>query len=288
VPSASGPLCYVGVHHKTGTVWMKQVYASIARRLELPLIELARPPRSSTARGSDIQAQQREFLVSTLQPIRTQGQGIVFDKHSMFSEIPRRIRAMRGVHVIRDPRDVLISATFYHVDSFETWLHRPRPDLDGMTYQGKLRSMGSIREALLFELTHQTRRVVHEMVGFPRMASVPTFTYESLMAGDVLAAFEKMFVALGFSERAKRVALECAEKESIVLNPERRGRPHIRSGKPRQWDETFDRALGEQFAEVAGAQLITLGYESDQSWLRGLPASRPALDEPLPVRNVSQ
>ncbi|MEK6251857.1 MAG: hypothetical protein AABM43_07920 [Actinomycetota bacterium] len=218
-----------------------------------------------------------------MQSIRAQRRGIVFDEHSCFAEVPKQLR-MRGVHIIRDPRDVLISSTFYHLRASEPWLHRPLPQYDGKTYQEKLRSLGTIREAILLELgSLPTRVTLNEMRGFPKLATVPTINYESLMIGDVLAEFEAMFSSLGFSGEARRVALECARRESIVLNPARRRSPHVRSGEPQQWRQLFDRVLGDQFVAVAGDDLVALGYEPDDSWPEELPATRPALDEHLPI-----
>ena len=271
-------LYYIGVHHKTGTVWMKHLHEAIGDRLGLPMIELVRPPASSASGPGAVDP---AVLESTLEPIRGLRRGIVLDQHSVYTEIPRQIPRMRGVHVVRDPRDVLISATFYHLKSSERWLRRPMARFDGMTYQEKLSAARTVREALVFELGHQTQLAIAEMAAFPKLSTVPTITYESLMGGEVLSAFEAMFKALGFSGRARRVALECAQRESILLNPARRESSHVRSGETRQWRRVFDRALGERFAAAAGPALVTLGYEPDDAWVGDLPAARPTLDRPL-------
>jgi hypothetical protein len=265
-------LYYVGTHHKAGTTWMRQLHGSIGRQLGLPVTRLTRT--------TDLEDPAK--FNSTVRSIRARS-GIVLDEHSCFSEVPKQI-GMRGVHIIRDPRDVLISSAFYHLTAPEGWLHRPLPQYDDMTYQEKLRSLGTIRKALLLELKSlQMRIILDEMQAFPKLATVPTTTYESLMAGDVLAAFEAMFSSLGFSGHAKQVALECARQESIVLNPRRRRSHHVRSGEPQQWRQQFDQELGEQFVAVSGDDLVALGYEPDHSWLKDLPPARPSLDGPLPV-----
>lgn len=199
-------------------------------------------------------------------------------KAQLFSGASAAVQ-IKGVHIIRDPRDVVISSTFYHLTSSESWLHRPLPQYDGMTYQEKLRSFRTFRKAFLLELRSLPMRVtLNEMKAFPKLETVPTITYESLMVGDVLAAFEAMFSSLGFSGQARRVVPECASQERVVLNPARRDSSHVRSGEPEQWRHQLDLELGEQFVGVAGDDLTALGYESDHSWLRKLPASRPALD----------
>jgi hypothetical protein len=274
-------LYYVGVHHKAGTVWMWLMHQAIARRLDLPFIDLGRPGRSGSSRGA--KPVDPALLGSTLQRIRAQRRGIVFDPHSVFGEVPKQIPRIRGVHIVRDPRDVLISATFYHLKADERWLDQPMPYLRGMTYREKLHSFGTIREAFIFELRNQTQKAIRAMASFPRLPTVATVTYESLMTGDVLAAFAAMFASLGFRGPARGVALECARQESIVLNPTRRRSSHVRSGELHQWRHAFDRELGELFVAEAGNALIALGYEPDHSWLKELPATRPALDKPLPV-----
>ena len=194
---------------------------------------------------------------------------------------------MRGVHIVRDPRDVLISATHYHLRARERWLHLPRPRFGGGTYQEAIRSAGTIRDALLFELRHRTRRVIRGMTSFPRLPGVPTITYESLIADDALLTFEEMFSFLGFSGPTLEVALKCAIDNSIALNAARPRSGHIRSGKPEQWREVFDRGLGQRFAAEAGDALIALGYERDDSWLSELPAVRGGLDDAVPDRDGS-
>jgi hypothetical protein len=275
-------LYYVGVHHKTGTIWMKRLHESIARRLGLPFTGLKRAPDSSGSQGTPGKIDPT-FLESTLRSVSAQRHGVVFDVHSRFAEIPRQLPRIRGVHLVRDPRDVLISATLYNLKSTEWWLHRPLPHFNNVTYQERLSSAGTMREALLFELSHQTRAAIADMAAFPRIERVPTITYESLMTGDVLAAFDEMFSSLGFAGSARRIALDCARQESIVLNPDRRDLPHVRSGETQQWRQVFDRKLGEQFAAAAGPELAALDYEPDDSWLEDLPETRPELDGSLPV-----
>lgn len=47
----------------------------------------------------------------------------------------------RGLHLIRDPRDVILSGMHYHLRAPEKWLHDPEPDYGGLSYQEKLNSL---------------------------------------------------------------------------------------------------------------------------------------------------
>lgn len=269
--------CYVATHHKTGTVWMHNLFRAIASRLAVPcLAPVPSPDPRFVLKLSGPHMASNAVLESTIQ--QASSGAFVLDRYRSFTEVPARIPGTRGIHLIRDPRDVLISATFYHLRSSEPWLHVAQPDFDGMTYQQALRSLPTLRDCLLFELKYHTGFVIDEMTTFPPLANVSTVYYESLMGEDSLSVFEHLFAHLGFPRSARKVALGCAERESIQLNPTRRRSAHIRSGATRQWRMHFDRALGEAFAEDFGAALVSLGYEPDESWLDSLPQASEKLD----------
>lgn len=43
--------------------------------------------------------------------------------------------SLRVVMSVRDPRDIAVSAYFYHKVSSESWLHMPRAEFDGRSLQ---------------------------------------------------------------------------------------------------------------------------------------------------------
>src|SRR4051794_29132107 len=97
----------VATHHKTGTVWMDGVFKTIASDLG------AQYANVQSARG------QLDDL--------DHGPFILFSCNSDFGDLASLLDRgnVRVLHLIRDPRDVVISAMHYHKASRESWLHEP-------------------------------------------------------------------------------------------------------------------------------------------------------------------
>jgi hypothetical protein len=133
----------VATHHKTGTVWMRNVFRGIAGALKVPF----------------------KYLKETSIPTDIGPPAICFSPHSAISpgDIQQYRSECRILHMIRDPRDVIVSAAHYHQTSDELWLHKKRRAFDGMTYQEKINSLADDRERYLFELRNSGNRTVKAM-----------------------------------------------------------------------------------------------------------------------------
>lgn len=72
----------------------------------------------------------------------------------------------RGTHIIRDPRDLIVSAYFYHLRTNEPWCAKPdaaNDDLPGdVSYQEKLRSL-SLEDGLIYEMNHVAGLMIDRM-----------------------------------------------------------------------------------------------------------------------------
>src|SRR5438034_8174977 len=106
---------FIVTHHKTGSTWMITTFRSICRALNVRFI--------------DIKAEVVEL--STLSP-----PAVIFDRNNRilsgkkgFDRLtPLLLNSKHRVfHLIRDPRDVVVSAMHYHRTSTEKWLHVPDP-----------------------------------------------------------------------------------------------------------------------------------------------------------------
>ena len=93
----------VGTHHKSGTVWMKRIFATVAADFGL------------------------KFYIGSQAECPPDAK-IFMEPHSRF-DFDVLERDYRGLHMVRDPRDMIVSACFYHLTSTEPWLHVPRPEL---------------------------------------------------------------------------------------------------------------------------------------------------------------
>jgi len=231
----------VGTHHKTGTVWLRSIFRKICEQHSLKLFA-----------GEQDQATGVDY-------------DIFFQQHSRF-DLQAFDEPVRGLHLIRDPRDVVISGCFYHQSSVEAWLRVPRGDLGGDTYQRAILSRDSLEDKVLFEMEHTGRETIEEMIGWNY--SLPSFyelKYEDIISDADLMQFHRVFSFLGFPGRLIPGLLSIAQGASLSSQP-RDTSNHIRSGLPAQWRRYFTPRLKSRFIELFGDALIQLGYERDHDW----------------------
>lgn len=236
-------LILVGTHHKTGTVWLKNVFGKISRELGLQ-------------------------FYSGCQSELPEDADVFFENHSRFDLACLR-GEFRGLHMIRDPRDILVSGCFYHVKSLEPWLHVGRSEFGGATYQEKLRSFASLEDRLRFEMEGVAADTIREMASWdyeqPEFLEV---RYEDLIFDEDLHLFHEIFTHLGIPGRSIPCALRVAHENSL-FSGRVRDAGHIRSGAASQWTEHLSAANRRRFVELFPDLLVRLGYESDDSWVEG-------------------
>lgn len=186
-------------------------------------------------------------------------------------------RDVRILHVIRDPRDILISAMHYHKRASESWLHRPAPRYRGETYQRALRSKPTKFDQYVFEMENSTgctlHGVRHWQYGRPNCFEA---RYEHLRQDTDFAYWRRILAFLGLDERQQERAVQRFWQNSLFGGLTRFGNRHIRSGEVAQWTREFNVRLGYAFLERFPGLLQTLKYERDPRWILDLPLSEPA------------
>lgn len=230
-------------HHKVGTVWFARVLRAVAQHYGLSFEHLeAAPP----APGTRIALQHHTRV----------------DLASFGSFV--------GSHIVRDPRDVVVSGYHYHLWTNERAIVAPDPALGGASYQEHLRGLDR-KAGLLAEIRRASSRAIREMAEWdyddPRFLEL---RYEDALADDH-ATFTELFRHYGFSDRAVERSAEIARAFGFR---QMAGRPlgevqedaHLRSGLPGQWRDEFNENHVALFKELAGDALVTLGYEADDRW----------------------
>ncbi|HEX3663658.1 MAG TPA: sulfotransferase domain-containing protein [Rhizomicrobium sp.] len=239
----------IATHHKTGSVWMRTVFRAIGRALGVPFINPNR--KLSLDRDAPPEA------------------GIIFSDHSDFSSCARLLDHPRSriMHIIRDPRDVLISAMHYHRHAKETWLHAPRKGLGGMSYQEKLNRLRDDQSRYIFEMERSSMRVISDMQkwNYQRTNSFEC-KYEELIADEEMEIVSKLLTHLGFEDHELEMCRGIFWENSLFGKLKGSQSTHIRSGALRQWPTVFDTSLAAAFLERFPDALVRLGYESDNSW----------------------
>lgn len=244
----SRDILLIGTYHKTGTVWMQRVFLNLAKVLETDF--------HGSHLGTD--------------PIAPKP-GFYLDDHSQF---PQSLLEAdhAGFRMIRDPRDVVISGAHYHVKSHESWLHTPRDDKNGMTYQQAINACETPVEQYLFEMENVAFHTCKQMLAdFERLPNFATVRYETWMTDADMQDFEATMRRLGFTGDELAAAKDTFFKFSL-FGERKHVDKHTRSGKVAQWRGVYTRAMGERFLELYGDALMRLGYEENDDWVQSLPA----------------
>lgn len=230
-------------YHKVGTAWFIRILSAVARYYGLKFQQCH---QSYISRDTDI------FLEygSQVQP----------------SKLPYFL----GSHMIRDPRDIVISAYFYHLWTKEEWANIPQSGLSGKTYKEYLNSFNQ-EAGLLAEMEGISKEIIESMTQWDY--SNPYFfeiRYEDIIR-DEETTFYQIFKHYGFHEEAIQICLSIASKFSFKNKSKRKlgqvkGKSHLRSGQPKQWASMFTDTHKKRFKELFGNVLIKLGYEVDNNW----------------------
>ncbi|MEM6727462.1 MAG: hypothetical protein AAF618_03075 [Pseudomonadota bacterium] len=258
-----GRLLCLATHHKTGTVWMRKVMHAYM-----------------TATGVPVHGCYSRRKVDELP---SEGPVIVVNWSGMF---PRRLwlkEEARFLHVIRDPRDVLLSGMRYHQVAKlgkEKFLQETREEWGGMSYQEHLKALPDDTSRLFFEMGEKHDKTIQEMLawryGHPRAAEL---RYEDLMADPSCDLFRDALTSLGIAgldvELMTKIYWDLslfgglAEKEARGDVP--RGHISQAGGKTAQWQTRLPRVVAEEYARRYGPALKKLGYAEDDSWVELTP-----------------
>ena len=240
-------------HHKTGTVWMASVFKSIAKGAGASYLNFW-----------DHYGRLDRVLKTPF---------ILFNYDSTFLQHADVLRRddVRVFHIIRDPRDVLISAMHYHKTSSEAWLHQTAPDGSDVDYQRKLNALATPFEQYLFEMENSTNSTIEEMLDWqydrPNCIEV---RYEDLFLDRSMELWTQIVTFLGFDEKEQALCTECFWKHSLFGNAGSANRRHARSGEVSQWKREFTPELAHAFVERFPDALQVLGYETDDRWVDSL------------------
>lgn len=226
-------------YHKSGTVWVRQVLLSVIRAYGL---------------------RQQEGRATT---IRSDTDVAFYANAGSFRREQLGGRRFRGSHLVRDPRDLVVSGYEYHLVTKEAWTQRPDPAYGGLSYQAHLHSLNE-HDGVMAEIGWLAGGTAEAMARWDY--DQPEFLelrYEDAFANEQ-ATFEKLFRWYGVDEEALALALETVDRVSL-----KRGGAlpnHARSGRPGEWRSRLAPDHIDRFKELTGDLVVRLGYETGPEW----------------------
>lgn len=227
---------FVGTHHKAMTTYFKAVLRLLAFGLGARFEDISKEaPRSET----------RVFL-------------------STHSRTPwPEIGPYRGIHIMRDPRDMIVSSYHYHLWTNELWAHVP--DENGRTYQEKLQAADKT-EGLFMTIRHFiyfSRETLENWdLDDPDILEV---SYDALMGDQRDDLYAQIFTFLGLTGWAHELGVRLmrlfeAGKRSKVSATKTNERAHIRSGRSGQWKDELEPEHLAYIEQELGHILDKFGY----------------------------
>jgi hypothetical protein len=229
-------------HHKVGTVWWGNILRGVAEHCALRFAEISSAEDPSAA---DV---------------------YLFQHSRHFNRSRFAGRPFRGTHMIRDPRDVLVSGYFYHLWTDERWANLPDVRYDGRSYREEL-GRRDRHDGLLLEMERMCLRgQLQEMLAWDY--SQPEFLelkYENVIM-DEAQSFDRAFRHFGFRDREVRAGLDIVERMSFNRVSGRDvgevvAANHLRSGRPGDWRAHLTTDHLDRWEELAGDALTRLGYD---------------------------
>ena len=230
-------------HHKCASTWTMEILNMVCSKIGLRLkkfIELEDQPPINVDFIADTGADKNHLEL--LKPLK-----------------------FRGFHVIRDPRDIVVSAYYSHKYSHPmgSWLEEQRKVLNRVDFEEGMRLSIDFRSKQFREMANWDYKKPNIFeTRFERITVTP------------FNEFSKIFQFLGIipDELDPQILEEILNTRTFDLMADGREKGqedikhHYRKGIQGDWVKYFSRANKDYFKEQYGQLLIDLGYEENFSW----------------------
>ena len=237
----------VGTHHKTGTVWMH--FHRLSKLIGCEMFNISDEHLAKT------ESEKLEYLKRTEESTKNQ---IIYDHHSKFPLNKIDCSSFRGIRMVRDPRDLIISSAKYHCWSDEAWLHVPLDKFNGKTYAEEINTLETFEEKMLFEMDNSAGGQIETMTKFDGMGVVKTIRYEDFINDIELHNWFAISDFLGLESEEKIHSLRAFYDNSVFGKKQKTG--HIQNGKAEQYKSIFTPELNKVFESKFPNALAKLGY----------------------------
>lgn len=244
---SNNPVIIHCCYHKIGTVWFLRLLKDIAAEYGMSINDGATYDDISRFENNS----NNDIFVD-------------LGSHVRLDMLPSYV----GSHMIRDPRDMIISGYYYHLWTEESWANIPQAELRGRTYKEYLNSLDE-EEGILAEIRRVSFWVPHMASWNYNNPKIYEIKYEDIIESSE-KIFREMFMHYGFKDEAVNRCCQIADKysfKSMMGSETGEGKKsHLRSGKSGEWRSKFGDAHKKLFKELYPGSLKALGYENNDSW----------------------
>ncbi len=284
--TAQRPLLAFFGHHKCATTWINGIMRAVCHELRLSCATIYGPRKI----GNDLRAH-----------LTAHPHDVVLYTNANYEQV-RRLDGYRGFHVVRDPRDVVVSAYYAHRNSHritEEWpeLAEQRDALQAMPKEEGLLYMIEKSELIFSHMAGWNyddpdvlQLTMEDLTKHPYERFVDVFDFLGLLDTSPLTSKKRLRYLLARQGRA----FETRTKRRIPLAPPERlpaerllgilweqrfsakagGRTagqedassHYRKGEAGDWRNHFKPEHVAYFKERYNPLLLKLGYEQTPDW----------------------
>ncbi|MEO1729292.1 MAG: hypothetical protein AAFR64_00975 [Pseudomonadota bacterium] len=223
----------IGTHHKALTVFMARVFRTFA---------------SITNRSWDVAGGEHDYV-----------RDVLIDHHSKF-RFEFIEPGFSGLHIICDPRDILVSSMHYHRKADEPWLSWPVETYGWKTYQQALNDLPTDEDRLIFEIEGQTGIGIRDMLEWDyNRPGFAELKYETPLGDKAPENFARAIAPWQFSDTDRELLIKLFGYFAIG-GPGKKSK-HIRNATSGQWQQHFTPRVQEAFDQAFPEAVTKLGFE---------------------------
>lgn len=236
----------VACHHKAGSSYIKNTLEQICRLLNWRLEKFgyAECPNLITTQSHSC--------------------SIYYFSHSNYDLIKSLLKHQQFlqaslVHIVRDPRTLLVSAARYHLDSTETWLDRPLKKYQQATYRSLMLQQPTFDDQLILEMREASRETLLNMRTINCMRPKPIcFKIEDLSWDTSGIVHSQLAQVLARDRRDQRICQHLLIEGSFVKLPNTPS--HSRTGMDLNAHKLYGERASREYKRLYDDLHLRLGY----------------------------
>lgn len=175
-------------------------------------------------------------------------------------------RGFSSLLMIRDPRDVAVSHTFYVTGTERHWLHRRFTETLRTPDERLMATITGFPDDEISNGQESIGRLFEQYLGWLTRPNVLVCRFESLVGSSGGGSDEEaMETVRAVAEHLER-PLSKEGSERVGRRSWSRGAATFRRGQIGDWRNHFNEDHEKAFKRVAGEVLVRLGYEHDLNW----------------------